>query len=61
MIYPLMQELLIWSLQLLFQTIRDAMKKDKSRVTGDLNGMFGHKPGPAIIGDMEGHFSSCYY
>ena len=56
-----MQELLIWSLQWLFQTIRDAMKKDKSRVTGDLNGMFGHKPGPAIIGDMEGHFSSCYY
>jgi hypothetical protein len=36
------------------QTIRDAMEKDKTRVTADLNTFFGHKPGPAVIGDFEG-------
>ena len=37
-----------------FQTIRDAMEKDKTRVTADLNSFFGHKPGPAVVGDLEG-------
>ncbi len=30
------------------------MEKDKTRVTADLNTFFGHKPGPAVIGDFEG-------
>ncbi len=38
------------------QTIRDAMEKDKGRVTADLNSFFGHKPGPAVVGDMDGKF-----
>ena len=36
------------------QSIREAMEKDKTRVTADLNPFFGHKPGPAIVGDVEG-------
>ncbi len=32
------------------------MEKDKTRVTADLNTFFGHKPGPAVIGDFEGFF-----
>ncbi len=36
------------------QSIRDAMEKDKTRVTADLNPFFGHKPGAAIVGDVEG-------
>jgi hypothetical protein len=39
----------------LLQTIRDAMEKDKTRVTGDLNAFFGHKPSPIVIGDFEGN------
>ena len=37
-----------------FQSIRDAMEKDKGRITGELNAVFGHKPEAAVIGDMEG-------
>ena len=30
------------------------MEKDKGRITGELNAVFGHKPEAAVIGDMEG-------
>ena len=37
-------------------SIKQAMEKDPSRITSELNLFMGHPVGPTVIGDVEGNF-----